>query len=217
MLGHKRLAKLKELGAQALDGMRNYKTNVQYFSNILYMAPVNSYVSNMHRVPTYEELVYEAIIHPTDKIKLPDRQATFIRNLPQMTRFDDVDDPADIGKEQELIEEEQMKEITLRKLAAGKTIALERARTTQRPVTSDYLRRGGPGGQPPPSAAGPRAQLALATEYPRRKGMLERAGDLVNWGLDSVISYEQRQAEIAEAEDTERQLGFVFGQAQEEE
>jgi hypothetical protein len=171
----------------------------------------------MHRVPTYEEIVYEAIIHPTDKIALPDRQATFIRNLPQMTRFDEVDDPADLGKEQELIEEETMKEITLRKLAPGKTIALERAKATQRPVDSDYLRRWGPGWQPPPSAAVPRAQLALATVNPRRKGMLERAGDLVNWGLDTVISYEQRQAEIAEAEDTERQLGFVFGQAQHEE
>ena len=36
----------------------------------------------MHRVPTYEELVYDTITHPTDKIALPDRMATQLRNTP---------------------------------------------------------------------------------------------------------------------------------------
>ena len=43
----------------------------------------------MNKQPTCDELVYETITHPTDKIGLPDRMATILRNTPQLTRFDD--------------------------------------------------------------------------------------------------------------------------------
>ena len=56
----------------------------------------------MHRVPTYAELIKETITHPTDKIHLPDRTATRLRNLPQLTRFDDVDS-LDLHTEQDKI------------------------------------------------------------------------------------------------------------------
>ena len=46
-------------------------------------------VKGYHRKPTYEELIQEAVIHPTDTIKYPNRMATQLRNTPQLTRFDD--------------------------------------------------------------------------------------------------------------------------------
>jgi hypothetical protein len=112
-------------------------------STLVYMAPVNAYIANMHRVPTYAEIIQEAIIHPTDKIQLPDRQATFIRNLPQMTRFDEVDDPADMGKEQELIQKEKLKALTLRQLAPGQTASIERVKEEQRRPQDTYTPAGG--------------------------------------------------------------------------
>ena len=42
-----------------------------------------------HKKPTYEEMVKETITNPTDKIALPDRTATQLRNTPQLTRYDD--------------------------------------------------------------------------------------------------------------------------------
>ena len=45
--------------------------------------------SAYHKKPTYDEMVIESITHPTNKIALPDRQATQLRNTPQLTRYDD--------------------------------------------------------------------------------------------------------------------------------
>ncbi len=42
-----------------------------------------------HKRPTYAEMVKESITNPTDKIALLDRQATQLRNTPQLTRYDD--------------------------------------------------------------------------------------------------------------------------------
>ena len=55
------------------------------------MVAINFNKAIMHRVPTYDEIIKETITHPTDKIHLPDRMATRLRNLPQLTRFDDVE------------------------------------------------------------------------------------------------------------------------------
>ncbi len=46
-------------------------------------------VKGYHRKPTYDELIQEAVIHPTETIKYPNRIATQLRNTPQLTRFDD--------------------------------------------------------------------------------------------------------------------------------
>jgi hypothetical protein len=131
------------------------------------MAPVSSYISNIHRVPTYPEIIEQSILHPIDKIILPDRQATFIRNLPKITRFDEVDDPADIGQEHEKIQGEKLKEMTLRKLPPGDTLSLARSRATQGKATDDYT-SGGTG--PPPPFQPPRPQP------PSRFGMIGRIG-----------------------------------------
>jgi hypothetical protein len=50
---------------------------------------MNTSIKDYHRNPTYEELIQEAIINPTDMIKYPNRTATQLRNTPQLTRFDD--------------------------------------------------------------------------------------------------------------------------------
>jgi hypothetical protein len=135
------------------------------------MAPVNGYVYNMHKVPTYAEIIEEAIIHPVDKIKLPDRQALFLRNLPQMTRFDEVDDPADIGKEQERMQQTKLQELTIKQLAPGATQSIERVRHAQSRPPDEYIPAGGGAlnGPPPPP--------------PPPRGMLRRAGGgLLNIG-----------------------------------
>jgi hypothetical protein len=144
--------------------------NVQIFSSTLYMAPVNGYVYNMHRVPTYAEIIEEAIIHPVDKIQLPDRQALFIRNLNQMTRFDEVDDPANIGDEQERIQEAKLKELTLKQLAPGRTQSIARLTDRQsRPQDTYTPAGGGTLNEPPPP--------------PAPQGILRRAGSAIGNGI----------------------------------
>jgi hypothetical protein len=121
------------------------------------MAPVNGYVYNMHKVPTYSEIIEEAIIHPVDKIKLPDRQALCLRNLPQMTRFDEVDDPANIGEEQQRIQESKLKELTLRQLVPGTTQSIARVKEAQKRPQEEYIPGGGGalyGPAPPPTPPG---------------------------------------------------------------
>ena len=46
-------------------------------------------IQDYHIIPTYAELIQEALIHPTETIKYPNRIATQLRHTPQLTRFDD--------------------------------------------------------------------------------------------------------------------------------
>ena len=50
---------------------------------------MNNSVKCYHRKPTYDELIQEAVIHPTETIKYPHIIATQLRTTPQLTRFDD--------------------------------------------------------------------------------------------------------------------------------
>jgi hypothetical protein len=50
---------------------------------------MNISIKDYHRKPTYDELIQEAVIHPTETIKYPNRIATQLRTTPQLTRFDD--------------------------------------------------------------------------------------------------------------------------------
>jgi hypothetical protein len=43
----------------------------------------------MHKAPTYDELIRDTITDPKDRIALPDRMATQLRNTPQLTKYDD--------------------------------------------------------------------------------------------------------------------------------
>jgi hypothetical protein len=50
---------------------------------------MNYGLNNYHIIPTYAELLQEAVIHPTETIKYPNIIATQLRTTPQRTRFDD--------------------------------------------------------------------------------------------------------------------------------
>jgi hypothetical protein len=60
-----------------------------------------------------------------------------------MTRFDEVDDPADMGKEQELIQKEKLKALTLQQLAPGQTASIQRVKEEQRRPQDTYTPAGG--------------------------------------------------------------------------
>ncbi len=70
-----------------------------------------------HKRPTYADMVRGTITNPTDKIALPDRMATQIRNTPQMTRYDD-ESFIDLARENNNIIIEQMRHTTIRQQSA---------------------------------------------------------------------------------------------------
>ena len=72
--------------------------------------------SQMHRMPTYDEVIYDTVINPTDRISLPDRMATQLRNTHQLTRFDEVDETPDLAGEQDKISKERLKGIALQQM-----------------------------------------------------------------------------------------------------
>ena len=43
----------------------------------------------MSKRPSYNELVYDTILNPQDRIQMPDRQAKILRNSQKLTQFDD--------------------------------------------------------------------------------------------------------------------------------
>ena len=47
--------------------------------------------SQLHQRPTYETLVRNSILEPKDKIALPDREASILRRMQQLPRYDDVE------------------------------------------------------------------------------------------------------------------------------
>ena len=46
-------------------------------------------VTGYHRTPTYDELIQEAVINPTETVKYHNRIAKQLRHTSQLTRFDD--------------------------------------------------------------------------------------------------------------------------------
>jgi hypothetical protein len=98
----------------------------------------------MHRVPTYDEIIKDTIIAPKDKIELPDRMATQLRNSPQLTRFDDESD-LNLADEHDKISKGKIRAVEVRNQASvinnyyNTTIT----RTTEDPPTTTLP------GQPP--------------------------------------------------------------------
>ena len=82
------------------------------------------------------EIIHDDVLFPTDKINLPDRMATILRNLPQLTRFDEIDATVDMAADQEKIAKARVREQTFKDLGVGPddTQAIKRA---QNP-TSDF-------------------------------------------------------------------------------
>jgi hypothetical protein len=108
--------------------------------------------SAYHKKPTYDEMVIESITHPTDKIALPDRQATQLRNTPQLTRYDD-ESFTDLNKDNQTQILEQLKQINLRQVVATHST---HTHTIERAVREDAPMPQAPPPPPPPPASGPR-------------------------------------------------------------
>ena len=86
-------------------------------------------MQNLRRKPTYNELInYLEFEQP--KIKYPDRRATFLRNSPYLSQFDG-DSWIDLEEQEQNINKEKMKEMTLKELASqrGLTAQAVRAQT----------------------------------------------------------------------------------------
>ncbi len=102
-----------------------------------------------HKRPTYAEMVKESITNPSDKIALPDRQATQLRNTPQLTRYDD-ESLLDLNSDNQHIIIEQLKQITLRQAVSTHTI---HTHTVERAMNEDASMPQAPPPPPPPPAA----------------------------------------------------------------
>ena len=86
--------------------------------------------SQMHRMPTYDEVLYDTVINPKDRINLPDRMATQLRNTHQPTRFDEVDQTPDLAAEQTKITKERIKLAAIHDLGGmgpDDTVSVKRA------------------------------------------------------------------------------------------
>ena len=126
--------------------------------------------SQMHRMPTYDEVIYDTVINPTDRISLPDRMATQLRNTHQLTRFDEVDETPDLAAEQEKITKERLKELAIQSMGGvgkNETVSLKRA-APPRPDYMKMIEKGGGGAPPPPPPAAVK---------PDKRSWLQRASD----------------------------------------
>ena len=145
---------------------------------------VDSFIkSQMHRMPTYDEVIYDTVINPTARINLPDRRATQLRNTHQLTRFDEVDQTIDLAEEQEKITKHKLREVALQGMGVGpdETATLVRAIGTQ---TGNYgarpeqATRGIP---PPPGGSGSSGEQPtrekLPIPPPPNRGWIGRIGD----------------------------------------
>jgi hypothetical protein len=129
--------------------------------------------SSMHRVPTYEEIIYDTVLNPTDKIALPNRRASQLRSLPQLTRFDEVDETPDLAAEQDKTTKERIKEQTFRGMGLGsnETLSVARAESSKgrySDVTSDDY--DSVPGEPPPGAP-PTRPKGLPRNIKRQRGL----------------------------------------------
>jgi hypothetical protein len=94
-------------------------------------------------------MVKESITNPTDKIALPDRLATQLRNTPQLTRYDD-ESLLDLNSDNQHLIMEQLKQITLRQAVSTHTI---HTHTVERAMNEDASMPQAPPPPPPPPAA----------------------------------------------------------------
>ncbi len=72
-----------------------------------------------HKRSTYEELVLETIMSPTDKLELPDRTASQLRKYERLTRFDD--DFLDIDDDNKKNDTQRNKQLASRTAVSNNT------------------------------------------------------------------------------------------------
>ena len=127
--------------------------------------------SQMHRMPTYEEVLNDTL-HSTDRINLPDRRATQLRSSHQLTRFDEVDETPDLADEQVKITKEKLTRLAFESLGGDETRSEAMAKAP-RPDYEKMTEQGGEGKPPPPQ---PPAAVA------QKQGLLSRlAGRFLNY------------------------------------
>ena len=110
------------------------------------------FTADMKRRATYETRVRDTILEPKDKINLPDREATLLRNTQQLSRYDD-DDFLGLEKDNERITKERIQQIEITKLVAEspmKTITVERA-TQAEERDPNQFQSSSSGPAPPPA------------------------------------------------------------------
>ena len=71
-------------------------------------------MQGLRQRPTYDEVIDYLDLHQ-EKIEYPDRRATFLRNSPQLTQFDN-DSWIDLDEQERKIMEGQMRDIEMKKL-----------------------------------------------------------------------------------------------------
>jgi hypothetical protein len=116
---------------------------------------INFQKAVMHKVPAHDELIRDTITAPKDRIPLPDRMATQLRNTPQLTKYDD-DAYLNLSDEQNKITKERIKEVEIRNLANTTTNNYYNTHTVNKstyeaPATAPDM----PGAPPQPPPAGP--------------------------------------------------------------
>ena len=93
-------------------------------------------MQSLRKRPTYNEVV-NYLENEQPKIKYPDRRATFLRNSPYLSQFDG-DSWIDLDEQEQAINKEKLKQITLKDVAAsqGETHQLLSARTKRYSIAS---------------------------------------------------------------------------------
>ncbi len=118
---------------------------------------------NYHKKPTYAEIVKQTITNATDKIALPDREATQLRNTPQLTRYDD-ESFTDLNNDNQHIILEQLKQTNLRQAVSTPTIHTHKV---ERALNEDASMPQAPPPPPPPPAAASKLYSSLRCAHRR--------------------------------------------------
>ncbi len=85
----------------------------------------------MHQRATYGSLVKDTILEPKDKIALPDRQASILRRMQQLTRYDESEF-LDLDKDNENILKERAQQVQVQKVVADDPSGSIAEKTSQR-------------------------------------------------------------------------------------
>jgi hypothetical protein len=136
---------------------------------MLYIMNFNKAV--MHKVPTNDEIIRDTVIAPKDRIALPDRMATQLRNSPQLTRFDDESD-LNLADDHDKISKERVRAIEVRNQAHTtnnyyNTTNVQKANEANAETTQPGQPPGGPPAGPPPPASRPQTNGAATQTHPK--------------------------------------------------
>ena len=133
----------------------------------------------MHKKPTYDELIRQSR-DPNDKIALPDRMATRLRNTPQMTKFDD-DTHLNLADEQNKVTIERLREMEVRNISNNTTNNHYNTTNITKANDEDTTTTpGAPPAPPPPPAARPQMHMAAtqtANKQTHTQGTSSGSGD----------------------------------------